>query len=212
MQEDDHNPEHDKRNAALVRQLNMSDTFVRETNSDEDVKAWMRDEEKGYGLDSLNNGFDSIQIKIWYGCVLYHERLIVLSLVSNKWRAELCQRQFSGKYPDFSMSRKVNNVKPKSGWDSVITGLFNLKILTLPDLDKIDGFVEESVTDGCYVSIEIATKKIYREYGYSNPDLYVRQHWQAKNIVDIARFLNTEFRIKDEWPSDKVVKSEKMIK
>ena len=213
-QEDHHNSEHDKRNAELVRQLNTTDTFVREINSDESVEAWLRYTEKSCGLDSLNNGFDSIQIRIWYGCALGAERLIILSLVSNKWRAEVCERQFSGEYSSDGynpITGKVKYVKPKSGWDSLITGLFNLGILTLPDLDQINGFVEESVADGCDIGIEIATKRIYREYRYSNPDFYVRQLWQAKNIVGIASLLNAEFGIKDDWPSYKAVKSEKKI-
>ena len=73
----------------------------------------------------------------------------------------------------------------------------------MPELDRINGFVEVSATDGCSVSIEIATRKVYRCYGYANPDFYVQRHWQAKNIVDILRLVNKEFRLKNKWPSDK---------
>lgn len=206
--------EHDQQNAELIRQLNTSDTFVREFFSDKTIKISLQDAEKKCGLDSLSNGFDSVQIRIWYGCVLGQNRLIILSLTSDEWKAEVREltfhnsEQYYSKEDKFwttkldSISQKIKYAKPKSGWNSLITVLFNLEILTLPDLEKIDGLVEkESATDGCGVSMEIATKNIYRQYGYTNPDFYILQHRQAKNMIHILQLLNSEFRIKDEWPS-----------
>jgi len=189
---------HDQQNAELIRLLNTGDSLTREINSDQSETAWLRYMEKQCGLDSLNNGFDSVQIRVKYGCFLYgSDRLVILKFVSGKWSAEIRELKYDS---GDRITQRIKHEKPKSGWDSLITRLFNLQILVLPNLEKIEGFKEESVNDGCWVGVEIATKKCYRNYDYSNPDLYTDQLWQAKNVLGILTFLNEEFEI-ENWPS-----------
>lgn len=211
-------------NAELVRVLNTSDAFLLDVNYNKREKAWLKHVVKECGLDSLNNGFDSIQIRIWYGCALDGLfNLVILKLASGTWNAQV--RELKPYYSDQyyskedkywktkldSVSQKITHLVPKSGWSYLITELFNRKILSLPDQDDVEGFVEESATDGCGVSVEIGTKKVYRYYGYSNPDLHAKKNWQPKNILDILRLLNSEFRINNNWPSDKSSRIEDLI-
>jgi hypothetical protein len=55
-------------NAKLVRQFNTSDTFVKSIDIDDWTVNFLRKAQKNLALDSLNNGFDSIQFRIWNGC------------------------------------------------------------------------------------------------------------------------------------------------
>jgi hypothetical protein len=205
-----------QKNAELIRQLNPTDKFIRDIPFDECyMQRFIRDE-KFLGLDSLSNGFDSIKIRIWYGCALEgQERFIILSLTSGTWQAEIIEPTYH--YSDNfrykvgkcwvdrldSISKKVSYVNPKSGWENIITKLFALHILSLPNFENIQDYKDKQLEfmDGCGVTVQIATKRIHRIYNYGNPDVFVNKYQEAKNIIDIARLLNIEFAIGGKWPT-----------
>lgn len=62
--------------------------------------------------------------------------------------------------------------------------------------------------DGCWAEVEIATKNVYREYGYGNPDDYDDKFLEAKNILSVLNLINEDFGIREKfkiehmWPDD----------
>jgi hypothetical protein len=90
--------------------------------------------------------------------------------------------------------QKAETLNPKNGWDSFLNKLFALQITTLPNKDNIPG-LEDGWTDGISYNVELATKKQYRFYGYHLPDKFQYKYWQAKNMVDILKLVETEFGI-----------------
>ncbi|MGI6292207.1 MAG: hypothetical protein ACOXZH_07285 [Bacteroidales bacterium] len=91
-------------------------------------------------------------------------------------------------------TQKAETLNPKNGWDSFLNKLFALQIMTLPNMDNISG-LEDGWTDGISYNVEVATKKQYRFYGYHLPDKFQDKYWQAKNMVDILKLVETEFGI-----------------
>jgi hypothetical protein len=197
--------------AKILTQLNRSDSFLYYSPGsknkwvDSALKQGKKDDERYLKLQSLEKGFDSIQIRIRYGCVMGYSRLIILSNSNNKWKAEISKLNYhwdsSEKRID-TVTRSIHLMSPKSGWVKFINELFDLKILTLPDEDEIPNFERNDPNDGCGATIEIATKNTYRYYLYDNPDVY--KYWQTKNMMEILRKINEEFGIKGkwEWPSE----------
>jgi hypothetical protein len=160
------------------------------------------------GLESTEKGFDSVQIRIWYDCINTPHFLVGLKNTNGKWKAELCRIIYPPTWQRSgdSISGKIIQGSPKSGWPKFISQLFNLKILTLPNDYEIPNFKYDAVTDGCGAEVEIATKNTYRFYAYNNPELY--KYWQTKNILLILKLINEEFEIKTKfkpkhlWPND----------
>ena len=209
--------------AKILSQLNTHDTFLVDlppTNDyvDSIFLAYQSFNEKWLNLRSLRKGYDSIEIRLWYGCYIgCGDRLIRLTHNSEKWQAEISNiTRYGGgdpgpfKYFD-SLSREIEYKSPKSGWVSFINNLFALHILTLPDDNNIPNFERSSATDGEWVQIEISTRDTYRFYGYDNPGCCSQEkedkYWQVKNVLKIIRLLSTEFNI-SEWPE---VKSRKPL-
>lgn len=203
--------------AKILSQLNPSDTFLFEVplknnQLDTAVLNYMRWQKKWLNLPSLQKGFDSLQIRIWYGCALGGDRLVALIHDGKSWKAELSNlirhggdQEGSSGYPD-SLTKENELKDPKSGWVQFIDSLFDLKILTLPNEYDIPSFEKIQPMDGCGIAIEISTKNAYRLYVYNNPDLYIgefKDYWQVKNIVEIMKLLSTEFNI-SEWPEGKL--------
>lgn len=190
-------------NAKIIQQLNSGRKFKIEMPERSRID-YLRREEKALGLDSLNNGFDSVQIRFWYGCALGDEKLLVFSNKNGEWVGELSHKEYllsktSQRYD--SIIRTIDYVSPLSGWERFLGKLFSLHLLTLPDIESIEGFKEESIADGCGVSVEIATKNFYRIYDYHNPDSYEDKYWQAREIMYILYLVNKEFNIRDMWPT-----------
>ena len=194
--------------AKILSQLNSSDTFLfdfpfEDGKLDTAALGYLRWQEKCLNLPTLQKGFDSIQIRIWYGCALGGDRLVSLIHNGKNWKAELSNltrhgggEEGSAGYID-SLTRDIEYKNPKSGWIQLIDSLFDLKILTLPNDYDIPDFRLVQPMDGCGVGFEISTKNAYRFYTYANPQF--DNYWQVKNVLQIIKLLSTEFNL-SEWP------------
>jgi hypothetical protein len=196
--------------AKFVTQLNPTDTFLvdipRPKNKEIDsfqIEINKRNE-RYLALESIEKGFDSIQVRIFYACINTPRLFIILKNTGKKWKAELCRIVYPKNWQNWgdSVSRMTINGSPKSGWTKFISQLFELKVLTLPTDDNIPGFKRESVTDGCWAEVEIATKNTYRYYSYDNPDLY--NYPQTKNILLILELINNEFEMKKKFNAENI--------
>jgi hypothetical protein len=197
--------------AKFVSELNSTDTFLFDLSmKDTSLLRLKRKKESELSLPSLENGFDSVQLRIGFGCALGMDFLIILSNSNQKWTAELSRLDYElDSAENISVSRKIIKDNPKSGWKKLIRQLFELKILTLPDDDDIPHLEKQYPADGCGVATEVATKKFYRVYNYHNPNLYTKEHWEQRNVMQIIRLLANEFdlekrfKVKDRfmWPA-----------
>jgi len=194
-------------NAELVRLLNPSEKFVKNITPDPGTVKFLKTAENSLGLDSLSAGFDSLQIRVWNGCASANRSgnywLIAFILDKDGWKGEfsdLFVEQSVISCIHDSLSRKIFKLQPNSGWDNFITKLFRLQVLSLPDFSKIRGHEEFVVADGCGITIEIATKRVYRSYGYETPDLYADKYEEVENVIKIIRLIEDEFQIRNKMP------------
>lgn len=141
-------------------------------------------------LDSLEAGYDSLQLRIWLGHSLARIRhVVVLKRKNDKWKGQLVT--FSTGAEHSGPAKEVREIYPASGWHTLIDSLYKLKITTLPHETEIPGYNGAGGADGISYDFEIATSKIYRAYSYSNPGGQ-RNFWQAGNVIEIANFLEKE--------------------
>jgi hypothetical protein len=161
--------------AKILAQLNPTDTFLYERPKWDPIDSQIQKHQLTYlRLESLEKGFDSVQVRIWYGCPLGPgDLLIILKNSKSKWEAEVCKIAYpqTWKHWGDSIARITFKGSPKSGWTKFINQLFDLSILTLPDEKQLKNLHYGIPTDGCWVEVEIATKNSYRQYGYGNPDI-----------------------------------------
>lgn len=149
-------------------------------------------------IDTLQGGFDSLQIRIWYDYALLSiGDLLIIKRTNAAWTAISYSLNKVWDAPD-STSRlrgeKIDTLIPENGWDSFLERLFALQITTLPNMDSIPG-LQDDWADGVTYCVEVATKKQYRFYSYHLPDKFQDKYWQAKNMVDVLKLVQAEFGV-----------------
>ena len=118
-------------------------------------------------LESLRNGFDSLQIRIWIDCGYNISGLIVIESKRYQWSAAFYS--FKINY-DENLNFEIQNLEtesrsPKSGWESFSENLMKTDIINLPDAMKF--FPKYNFpTDANRVLVEIGMLKKYRLYEY----------------------------------------------
>jgi hypothetical protein len=151
--------------------------------------------EKKMGLTTLENGFDSLQIRFWFSYgFLDTSQLVVLKNENSKWSAEFSSFVYNlspNKDSVVSISKSTEYKEPISGWNSFIKKIISLDILTLPDYKAIPGYYQ--TTDGNSVIVEIATTKIYRIYLYHNTGMFAKEFRQVKKMEKISQLIEQEF-------------------
>jgi len=150
---------------------------------------------KQLGLDSIENGFENLQIRVWYDFSFVKKRqLVVITNTNSGWFATVYDMKvnWNGKTEEI-ISKKVKHVTPKFGWQYFSKTLLDFKIVTLPNQDDIADYRRGH--DGSSFNIEVATKKQYRFYGYWEPVFNAREFWQAKNIVGVLQLFKDELGV-----------------
>lgn len=154
--------------------------------------------EEKLGLTTLERGFDSLQIRLWYGYAFNDSsQLVVLKNINGNWNGELYTLvyHFNEKGDSIkAISKEVVNRKPKSGWETLTKKLFDFNILTLPDYHTIPEY--DQVADGDAVIVEVSSKKRYKIYSYQEPHMFQDKHWQARNMEQILELIEDEFSFK----------------
>ncbi len=151
--------------------------------------------QKQLGLDSLEKGFDNLQIRVWYDFALVRERILVI--ITNKdtvWTATIyyLNVDWDGK-TETILSKRIKQVTPKSGWAAFSKKILDLQIITLPNQDDVKDYGRGF--DGRTYNVEVATKNQYRFYCYWEPQANQNKHWQAKNMADILDLFEKEFAL-----------------
>ncbi len=176
-----------------------SDIIVRDLPKDNNGKIIIdkikHKSEEMIGLNSMENGFDSIKMRFWYWYG-YNDTMQVIEIenANKKWSAS----QYSIKYgyndrldSIICYGKTVLHHKPKSGWENFIRKLFSANVLTLPSCESYYAHA----TDASMIDVEIATKHKYKNYLYSNP-LHHEDFFGAKSMVEIMDLLEEEFNFK----------------
>lgn len=152
-------------------------------------------------LDTLQGGYDSLQIRIWYDFSLINLRkLLIIKRTNSLWTATSYTLTVDWDFRNLTETIKaktVEEVNPKQGWDNFLKKIFALQITALPNANKINGY--SFGTDGRQFNIEVATKNQYRFYGYWEPQLNREKFPQAKNMADILQLIKDEFNISADW-------------
>ena len=176
--------------------------FVKEIPKDNKGREMLfqsvRFSEKLMNLNQIENGFDSMEIRLWF----YYERkdtgqLIVIKNENKKWNC--IYYNFIDIYSDSTTSLtsiKADKIElhPKDSWQFVVDSLFSYNILTLPHFTKVPGYANLTPNDANYVSIELATKTYYRLYGYPAP-ASVLDKKEGVEMERIINFIKKEFSI-----------------
>ena len=146
------------------------------------------------GLDSLEEGFNGLQIRIWYDSIYVNkQKLVTILYTDGKWKAKVYRMRSTGS-EYFVFSKDAKSLTPKTGWDNFSNRLLNLNILTLPDgmaLDNCGG----GGGDGGGYNIEVATKKHYRFYSYWEPQYYHDKCKYARSMIDILNLIEQELGV-----------------
>ncbi|AEV98040.1 hypothetical protein A4D02_14620 [Niastella koreensis] len=167
--------------------------FVREVPDEYSYK-YINEDANSLQLDSLEAGYDSLQIRIWLGHSLARVRhVVILKYKDQDWTGQLVS--FSDETGKHHPVKKLRKVSPRSGWRVLIDSLFKLGIVTLPHDTAITGYSCEGGTDGISYDFEIATSTGYRFYRYDNP-AKCDNFWQPGNVLQIASLLENEFDFK----------------
>jgi hypothetical protein len=157
---------------------------------------YLREEALELNLDSLEFGFDSLQIRIWLGHSLAIKcNVVILKRSNDKWAGQLLTfvKSHDGKTgKEFIAKREIKDVNPKLGWDNLIKNLIDFNILTLPNADDLQGY-NGCGKDGIAYYFEISTKTFYRFYYYCNPNDNINKYWQANSVLKFSDLLEKEF-------------------
>lgn len=148
------------------------------------------------GLESLENGFDSIQIRLWYGYGYPDTaQLVILTKAKNKeWKAELIDMIYDLDSLDHSLlsiSHKKVIGTPNKGWKNFTNALFRCDIISLPDCYKIRGY--HGSMGGRSLIVEIGRCRSYRIYSYSNPASMASYFDEAEKLERALKLIETEF-------------------
>jgi len=128
-------------------------------------------------LASLQNGFDSLQIRIWIGCdYKTASSLILFEKARSEWNAVFYWFKIDD---DGLMNVKAKDIhaenrSPKSGWNIFCKNLIQTGIIDLPDETKFDKGKFFRPFDGNGVTVEIGMRHKFRVYGY--PELGFNSH------------------------------------
>ena len=143
------------------------------------------------GLDSLESGFPTLELRIWFEYSDGVDRHLIVIKKLEHWIAECYTYAFQVKNDSVVVSKKnIWYPIPKTGWNKFIDSLKTLGILDLPDQSKIPGMFYHYNENN--VQIEVAQKNFYRFYSYTAPRKHLEKFQEARKIEDIMTVIEAE--------------------
>lgn len=150
-------------------------------------------------LDSIESGFDSLQIRLWYHYSIDdNDFLIVIKKNQTTWKGVLYSLKIRANKDDkFSHLVHCDSsmIYPKSGWISFAKHLEELNVTGLPDKRSINGYKDIIGAEGASYCVEVATKAGYRFYEYWAPNLFRKEYSQVDQMARILERIDNEFKI-----------------
>lgn len=148
-----------------------TDTVIRDipewlkANSFQQIK--MKKINNMLNLQSIQDGFNGFQVRVWIGCNNIGTNLIEIKEYQSEWSAKIYSYQTDYYEGDSFRIRdvRVESKSPKSGWKNFSDSLEKTEINNLPDYSKL--YPKYNLpTDADGVLVEIASPKIFRLYSY----------------------------------------------
>ncbi len=180
--------------------MDTTKTFTKDipTNKNGDVDLFylfLKAREKQLGLQILENGFDDLQIRVWYHFSLFWQgKLVVITNKDTNWTATVYN--YRNRETETVILKHAKQVVPKSTWDKFSKQLLSYNVLTLPnDFDIPDCNLDCVGNDGTSYLVEVATNDQYRFYHYREPQYIQGRFYQAKNMVDILKLFEEELGV-----------------
>lgn len=146
-------------------------------------------------LKKLEDGFDSIYIRLWYEYSFTNNiQVVEFSKTGDDYLANFYLFEnvnFGNEYS--SPTKTLITKSPKSGWPVFFAKLFLNKIDKLSSFEDLSGY--DAPMDGSSVTVEIATHNKYMIYDYLSPKSN-RIFPEADYIEKIMELIEEEFDIK----------------
>jgi hypothetical protein len=151
--------------------------------------------EKKLGLNSIENGFEDLQIRIWKGfSQTDYLQLKVFSNNGKTWSAQLYNLvlHYDKNFDSVvAVTNEVVTKTPRTGWKFFTDSLFKLDILNLPDDSKIPNYNISSDSD--LLTVEIAKGNSYRFYSYADIETLSKSIEEARKMEQILKLIQDEF-------------------
>lgn len=160
---------------------------------------YVRRETSRARLPSIENGNESLELRIWehfdWGRMVFVVRYKD-SIWNAEWNAEgYIYRMLAapGGRDDVDLIA-VDTVRlgePKAGWNQFMNKLIDKGILDLKDKSNIPGYVVDN--EFLYIAVEIATKNYYRYYSLPNAREFTSKIKEDKAMLEILELIQNEF-------------------
>jgi len=151
-------------------------------------------------LGSLENGFEDIQIRIWYDFAASDKRtLLILKNTKGLWHGTFYEMYVAWNSTDLSekiRNSKSQSVKPSVGWDELMPAILELGIGSLPNMEDIPG-ISDGFKDGVTYCVEYATSEQYRFYCYHVPERFPDFH-ETRQMAAILNLIQQTFQLPNE--------------
>ena len=145
-------------------------------------------------LSPIEKGVDSFELRIWVTNMMIPKRLIVLKFDNYKWVAYKYLYYPNEKFID---SMTVNCISTPNEVYKIVSFLTQKEILNLPSQIAIPNF-QDNINDGQTCTIEISTKKFYKELEYHCPEHFTKEPNNIK-FMGVINYLNQYFKFYNPW-------------
>lgn len=154
---------------------------------------FVKRERSKYGLPSIENGSEVLQIRVWEE-LEWGKMVFLLKYQDNTWSSE------DYIYRGLSDDHKIDSIAvtmfrpgvPKTGWNKFLNKLIDKGILDLRDESNIPGYFRDA-TDMAVIAVEIAAKNYYRYYQLPGLNFQPRNITDAKAMGEILDLIKNEF-------------------
>lgn len=143
-------------------------------------------------LDSLELGYDSLQLRIWFNYSLARRHHLFIIKYDNNWNGRLITyiEDSSNNLTEFKVTLvNEEEIRPLHGWNNLIKKFSEYGLNGLENSCK-----DERGIDGTDYCFEIATRKNYRYFSFWSPELSNCK--EKNNILGIIQTIEKEFGFK----------------
>ena len=154
------------------------------------------------GLDDLENGYDSLQIRMWFTYPMSDsEQVLSIKRNNGHWYGNFCLASYRLTQKGDSISRyTIHFFKPilRSDWSEIVDSLVKFNIMTMRDEEEVIGLdtINSKSNRGCgSVIVEIASRYKYKLYFYAAPVNFKEQFKEAADVCHSVEFLSSRLGI-----------------
>ncbi len=155
---------------------------------------YVRRETSRVGLPSIENGSESLEIRVWEHLEWGGRMVFVIRYKDSIWTAEdyIYRILPNGRDDNDSIAVDIIRLgKPKTGWDVFMNKQIDKGLLVLKDKSTIQGYFIHN--EFSYTAVEIAAKNYYRYYSLPSARELTSKIKEDKAMLEILDLINNEF-------------------